>query len=181
MNIAELDVFNLDFMKRAKAGDFEGAHAALSILVSDQAICANSHAKWRAVIFERSGDHQAAADVLSPVIEQGDLDGKFATHHRARIYLGAGLYDEALADLQFLLADETPRVVEALHQGCRFQAAYILALRGDPSFRRIFDEIPDGRECFIVGSIVNKSDLQQLYQANQKRAARKLGRKRNEH
>lgn len=177
MNIAELDLQSLEFMKLMKAGDFGGAHAALTALVSDRSICPNSHAKWRAVIFERSGDHQSAADALSPVIEQDGLDAKFATHHRARIRLDAGMHDEALVDLYTLLADETPRVAGALHQSCRFQAAYILAQRGDPTFRDLFDQIPDGSECFIVNSILNKSDLENLYQANQKRSRQRLDRK----
>lgn len=178
MDIAELDVCNLDFMKFVKTGDFEGAHAALSVLVADRSICPASHAKWRAVIFERSGDHRAAVDVLSPVIERDDLVGKFAMHHRARIYLAAGLHDEALVDLQVLMNDETPRVIAALRQGCQFQIAYILALRGDPSFREICDQIPDGREYFVVNSIVTKPDIQELYQANQKRSTRGLDGKR---
>lgn len=71
-----------------------------------------------------------------------------------------------------------PESLAALRQGCQFQIAYILALRGDPSFREICDQIPDGREYFVVNSIVTKPDIQELYQANQKRSTRGLDGKR---
>lgn len=171
MDIAELDVPNLEFFRRMKAGDFDGAHAALAELCEAKSIAPHSHAKWSATIFHRAGDHAAAIAALAPLIAEGDLQGRFAVHHRARIFISAGSHDAALADFRSLLDDDHPRIVSALHDGCRIQAAWILALRGDSDFCGLFDRIPDGREYVIGDSIVTKTDLARLYRANRKSEA----------
>jgi hypothetical protein len=173
MLIAELDPSDLEFMTLARAGDFEGAHLSLKALATERPLDAASHAKWKAVLHEKEGDFIAAIDTISSIVSNDDLTGKFARHHRARIHINAGNLDDARVDLQTLLQDVTQRIVQALHDGCRMQLAYIFAIQGDPRFVALADEISTTAEYFIKDAVVRKSDLQALYRANAQKTTRR--------
>lgn len=161
---------NSEFMKRARAGDFKGAHLALERHAVDSEMSEATLAGWKAHLHHIEGNIDDATRVLAAHILVDDIPGKFLRHHRARILLWSGRLDEARADLEALLHDNHPRI-EALHSGCRVQLAYIFALWGDPRFQVTFDAIPDGRDYFIKDSIVGKNELQRLYRANCKSRA----------
>jgi hypothetical protein len=173
MSIEETDLRNAEFMQKLRARDFAGAHESLDRLASKHGMRDSAYAGWKAHICRFEGRVSEAVDLLTPHIERDDLSGKFMRHQRARLYLSAGMVDEALSDLWAVATDATPRVVEAMRTGTLFEIACIYATRGDPEFENVCDLIPDGHEqyAFAKEEILRKDELQKLYGANQKQYA----------
>ncbi|HMN72461.1 MAG TPA: hypothetical protein PKA55_11405 [Rhodoblastus sp.] len=155
-----------EFKKCMAARDYTGAHKALARAASAQTIDEASFARWRAHVYQFEGRIADAVELLSPLIEKDDIPGKFLRHQRARIYAHAGMHDEALSDFRALAEDPTPRIADSLRAGCRFEIAYILAVRGSPEFEAAYDLIHDERQQFVADSMLCKSDLFDLYSAS---------------
>ena len=169
MNDEEMNLRNAEFMQMMRAGNFEGAHAALDAFARDRSLTDATYAAWKAHILQFEGRPDDASAVLAPLIAIDDIPGKFLRHHRAAIFIHAGKLEEARADLQALLQDDHPRI-EALHVGCAIQLAYIMAVQGDPQFTDIFDVIPEGSDYVIKDSILGKDELKNLFRANSKQS-----------
>ena len=161
-----MDVFTDKFMPALKLKDFVKAEAALEEFKLEET---NTHYMWaKSLLYYWKKQLDKANEILSEIIDKGEDQNKICQHTRAENYLNDRQYIKALADLNAILSDNTPKTVEIYHEYCWFIKAFILASLGEHEFNDVIQKIDNEFDTFVIDGMYDKPALIRIYNANKK-------------
>ncbi|MDB5569081.1 MAG: hypothetical protein JWN93_264 [Hyphomicrobiales bacterium] len=137
---------------------------ARKLLESDATLNDEDRIHFSAMFAHEDGHDDEALQILSEAIAQGFDNRSGFLMFRSSIYISMKRYAEALADIECVLAEKEPHMVERFHPSYKFRKAYALAMLADPAFPATFAQIdPDYSERLDRGR-KTKADLARIYE-----------------
>jgi hypothetical protein len=153
-----------DYYHALRSRDAARIAQARKRVESEPTLSDEDRVHFSAMFAHRDHRDDEALRILSEGIARGFDRRSGFRMFRSDLYIAMKRYSEALVDIECVLVEKEPHMVERFHPSYKFRKAYALAMLADPAFPEAFAQIDPEYSERLDRGLKTTADLKRIYE-----------------